>query len=76
MQYNAPAYTSQVTLAAWTKSSFEVLLYLSDSPDLAPFGPKFPNLKTNLPGKRFGSNEGVIDADDDDEYLGTRKSTS
>ena len=25
----------------------------------------FPNMKTNLPGRKFGSNEGIIDAVDE-----------
>ena len=69
MQDNAPAHTSQVAMAAVTKCSFEVLPHSPYSPDLALSDfYLFPNLKTNLNGRNFGSNEGVIDAVDG--YLG------
>ena len=58
----APASTSQVAMAAATKCSFEILPLSTYSADLAPSDfYLFPNLKTDLPGRNFGSNEGVID---------------
>ena len=43
------------------------------SPVFSTFCPfyLFPNLKTNLHGRKFGSNEGIIDAVD--EYLGEQE---
>ena len=69
LQDNAPAHTSQVAMAAATECGFEVLPHPPYSPDLAPSDfYLFPKLKTNLRGRNFGSNEGVIDAVN--EYLG------
>ena len=64
---NAPAYTSQVAMAAVPNAasrSFLILCILQIKPLWTYL---FPNLKTNLRGMNFGSNEGVIDAVD--EYL-------
>ena len=62
----APTHTSQVAMTATTKCSFEVLPHPQYSPDLAPSDfCLFPYLKTNLPGRNFGSNEGIIDAVDE-----------
>ena len=48
LQDNAPAHTSQVAMAAVTKSSFKFLSHLLYSPDLVPSDfCVFPNLKTN-----------------------------
>ena len=56
-------------MAAVTKCSFEVLPHPFYTPDLAPSGfCLFPNLKTNLIGRNFGSNEGIIDTVE--KYLG------
>ena len=69
LQDNAPAHTSQAAMAAATKGSFNVLPQPPYSPDLVPLNfYLFPNLKTNLCCKNFGSNEGIINAVD--EYLG------
>ena len=69
LQDNAPAHTLQVAMAAATECGFEVLPHPPYSPDLAPSDSiLFPKLKTNLHGRNFGSNEGVIDAVN--EYLG------
>ena len=55
-------------MAAMTKCSFKVFPHPTHPPDLAPLDfYLFQNLKTNLCGRNFGSNEGVIDALD--EYL-------
>ena len=72
LQDNAPAYTSQVDMTAVTICSFEVLPHPQYSPDLTTLDfCLFPNLKTNLCGRNFGSNEVVIDAID--EYLGDQE---
>ena len=72
LQDNASFHTSQVAMAAETKCSLEVLPHPPYSPDLAPpYFSLFPNMKTNLHCRNFGSNEGVIDAVD--EYLGDRE---
>ena len=56
---------------AATEYDFKVLPHLLYSPDLAPSDfYLFPNLKTNLRGRNFGSNEGVIDAVN--EFLGNQ----
>ena len=61
LQETASDHTSPVAMAGVTKCSFEVL----------PHSYLFPNLKTNLHGRNFGSNEGIIDAVD--EYLGDQE---
>ena len=72
MEDNAPAHICQVDMVAATKCSFEVLPHPLYSADLAPLDfYLFPNLKTNLHGKSFGSNEDVLDAVD--EYLGDQE---
>ena len=61
MQDNAPTHTTQVAMAAAHKCGFEVLPHPSYYPDLAPSDfYLFPNLKTNIRGRNFESNEGVI----------------
>jgi hypothetical protein len=56
---NAPANTSRVAMAASTNCGFEILPHLPYSPDLALSDfYLFPRLKT----RRFGSNEGAIEA--------------
>ena len=68
MQDNAPAHTSQVAMTAATECGFEVLPHPPYSPDMAPSDfYLFPKLKSNVRGKQFGSNEGVIAAVN--EYL-------
>ena len=53
-------------MTAATKRSFEVLPHPQYSPDLTPSEVcLFPNLKTNLCGGNFRSNEGDIDAADE-----------
>jgi histone-lysine N-methyltransferase SETMAR len=62
MHDNAPAHTSQNEIAAATDCGFEILPHTPYSPDLAPSDfYLFPKLKTKLCGRRFGSNESVID---------------
>ena len=69
---NARVHISQVAMAAESKCSFEVLLYPPYSPDLAPSDfYLFPNPKTNLRDRNFGSIKNVIDAVD--EYLGDQE---
>ena len=69
LQDNAPAHTSQVAMGCcdWMR-----LRSPSSSPIFSRFSPSdfylFPKLKTNLRGRNFRSNEGVIDAVN--EYLG------
>ena len=61
LQDNATAHTSQVAMAAATKCIFKVFPHPLYSPDLAPCDfYLFPNLKTYLHGRNFGSNGGVI----------------
>lgn len=60
---NAPAHTSQVAMSAATDCGFEILPHPPYSPDLAPSDfYLFPKLKTKLRGRRFGSNEDVMEA--------------
>ena len=75
LQDNAPTHTLQVAMAAATKCSFQILPHSPYSQDsvLLDFY-LFPNLKTNLHGRYFGSNEGIIDAVD--EYLGDQEGGS
>jgi histone-lysine N-methyltransferase SETMAR len=54
---NAPAHTSQVAMAAATGYGFEILPHPKYSPDFY----LFPKIKTKLHGRRFRSNEGVIE---------------
>jgi hypothetical protein len=50
-------------MAAATDCGYEILPFTPYSPDLAPSDfYLFPKLKTKLHGRRFGSNEGVIEA--------------
>jgi histone-lysine N-methyltransferase SETMAR len=50
-------------MTAATYCGFEILLYPPYSPDLASSDfHLFPKLKTKLRGRRFGSNEGVMEA--------------
>lgn len=60
---NAPAHTSIVAVAKINDLKFELMPHPPYSPDLAPSDYfLFPNLKKWLGGKRFGSNEEVIEA--------------
>ena len=55
-----------------SQCSFKVLPHPLYSPDLAPLDfCLFPDLKTNLCGRNFGSNEGIIDIVDG--YLGDQE---
>lgn len=63
LQDNAPVHTSQVAVASATKCGFELLPHPPYSPDLAPSDFfLFPNLKSELRGKRFHSDSDVIAA--------------
>ena len=69
---NAPVHNSQVAMAAATKCSFKDGPHPPYSPELAPLDfYLFPNLKTNLCGRNFESNEGITNAVD--EYLGDQE---
>jgi histone-lysine N-methyltransferase SETMAR len=60
---NAPAHSSRVATGKLIELGFELVSNPPYSPDLAFFDFfLFPNLKKSLAGKRFGSNEEVIDA--------------
>ena len=62
---NAPAHSSVVAQQKLAELRFEILPHPAYSPDLAPSDfHLFPNLKSFLAGKRFRSNEEVIDAVD------------
>ena len=63
-------HTSSDAMSAANIYSFEAIPHLPYSPDLAPldfylFPYMFPNLKTKLRGRNFGSNEGAIDTVDE-----------
>ena len=65
LKTNALAHTSQVAMAAATKCSFKFFSSPQYYPDLAPLDfVLFQNVKTNLRGRNFGSNEGVIDQEE------------
>lgn len=60
LQDNAPAHKSHVAMSALRDCGFEVLSHPPYSPDLAPSDYfLFRNLKRELKGKRFSSNEEV-----------------
>lgn len=60
---NAPVHKSRVAMAALQKLGFEILPHPPYSPDLAPSDYYlFPNLKKELRGKKFSSDEEVKDA--------------
>ena len=63
LQDNVPAQTPQVAMTAVTECGFEILPHPPYSPDMAPSDfSLFPKLKSHLPGKQYGRNEGVIEA--------------
>ena len=69
LQDNAPAHTSQVAMAAAEECGFRVLPHPPYSPDLAPSDYfLFPKLKESLRGRKFTSDNEVIQAVDD--FLG------
>ena len=69
LQGNAPAYTSQVTMAVATKCSLQVLSHPPYSPDLAPSDfYLFPYLITYLRYRQFWSKKDAVD-----EYLWDRE---
>ena len=75
LQDNAHSHTSQVAMTASTECEFEILSYLTCSPDMAPSDfYLFPKLKSHLRSTQYGSNEGVIGAVKDN--LGVRKRPS
>jgi histone-lysine N-methyltransferase SETMAR len=62
MHDNARAHTSQVAMAAATDCVFEILPHPPYSPDLASSDfYLFPKLINKLRGRRFGSNECVME---------------
>ena len=63
LQDNAPAHTAQITLAAAVTQNIEILPHPVYSPDLSPCDfHLFPNLKKSIKGKRFETDNDVIDA--------------
>jgi len=59
---NAPAHSSSIATAKLVELHYELLPHPPYSPDLAPCDFfLFPNIKKWLGGKRFTSNEEVID---------------
>ena len=63
LQDNAPAHTSQVVMTAATECGLEILPNPPYSPDMAPSDfYLFQKLKSHLYGTQNGSNEGVIEA--------------
>ena len=72
LQDNAPAHKSQVAMTAGTKCGFEILPHPPYSPDMAPSAfYLFPKLNSHLRDTQYGSNEGVIKAEN--EYLGDQE---
>ena len=64
-QDNAPCHTCRVAMAAAKECGFEILPHPPYSPDLAPTDYYlFPKLKSVLRGKRFETNNDVIEAVD------------
>lgn len=73
-QDNAPAHTSAVAMSAIQSCGFEILPHPPYSPDLAPSDfHLFPKMKLELSGRRFTSNDDVIEAVE--EYLQSKNST-
>lgn len=63
LQDNAPAHTAHITLRKLEELGFELVDHPPYSPDLAPSDYYlFPQLKKDLKGTKFGSNEDVIRA--------------
>lgn len=61
-QDNTPSHTSAVAMSKLHELGFELVPHAPYSPDLAPSDFfLFPNLKKWLAGKRFSTNEEVID---------------
>ena len=64
-QDNAPAHSSAVAMATIHDCGFQLVPHPPYSPDLAPSDfHLFPNLKKDLAGQRFTTDEEVIDAVD------------
>ena len=58
-----PLPTCHVAITTVTECGFEILPYSPYSPNMAPSDfYLFPNLKSRLGGKQYGSNEGIIKA--------------
>ena len=58
LQDNAPVHTAQTSVQAATSCGFRILPHPAYSPDLAPSDfYLFPNLKTELRGKKFQADE-------------------
>ena len=59
---NAPSHSSRVATEKFIGLGYALVPHTPYSPDLAPSAFfLFPNLKKSLAGKRFGSNEKIID---------------
>ena len=73
-QDNAPSHTSSVTMATIHKCGFELLPHPPYSPDLAPSDYHlFPQLKRQLSGVHFETDDDVIGAVED--YFGVMEKT-
>ena len=60
----ARAHTAQVAMTAATECGFEILPHPPYSPDMAPSDFNlFQKLKSHLCGTQYGSNEGIIEAE-------------
>ena len=74
LQKNAPVYSSQVVMIAATECGFEILPHTPYSPDMALSDfHLFPKLKFHLRDAQYGSNEGVVEAEN--VYLGEKEKT-
>ena len=68
LQDKAHAHTAQVAMTAVTECGFEILPHPPYSRDIAPSDfYLFPKLKSHLRGTQYGSNEGIIEAEN--KYL-------
>ena len=74
LQKNAPVHSSQVVMIAATECGFEILPHPPYSPDMAPSDfHLFPKLQLHLRGAQYGSNESVLEAEN--EYLEEKERT-
>ena len=63
LQANAPVHTAKVAIEKAAECGFEILPHPAYSPDLAPSDfHLFPKVKKELRGRKFNSDEEVIDA--------------
>ena len=63
LQDNAPVHTFRVAVAAAEECGYEILPHPAYSPDLAPSDYHlFPKLKSELRGRKYDSDDDVMDA--------------